>query len=136
MAVKRKLIGYYISGGKCLKAYNFYDKKKKRFLKQKKTATGRKILSKHKVYKKKSTCTKVLKKLKKKMEKRKKASKRFIKELNKKTSKRNKFGAKTCNVVAPFFGDYIPVNYRGWKWPGGGKLDMENQFLLRKPIKN
>ena len=132
MAVKRKLIGYYISGGKCLKAYNFYDKKKKRFLKQKKTATGRKILSKHKVYKKKSTCTKVLKKLKKKMEKRKKASKKLkkLKKLKKKLLKKNKFGEQACGSYLPFFDqDPVSINYKNWKFPPGS-----DDLLLRPTV--
>ena len=129
MAVKRKLIGYYISGGKCLKAYNFYDKKKKRFLKQKKTATGRKILSKHKVYKKKSTCTKFLKKLKKKMEKRKKASKK-LKKLKKKTSNRNRFGKEACGTYLPYFGDAIAINSKPWYLPAGN----HDSLLLRPTV--
>ena len=149
MAVKKKLIGYYSSGGKCRKAYNFYDRKKKRYLKQKKTATGRKILSKHRVYKKKSNCVKHIKSQQNKMTKKqpkhkmtkkqpkhkmtKKEENELLKDKYKKAKEyenRNAFGDNNCNVSAPYFGLDVSIPPRGWKWPGGGAADMFGQFEL------
>ena len=39
MVTNKKLIGYYISSNKCLKSYNFYDKKKHKYIKKKKLLT-------------------------------------------------------------------------------------------------
>ena len=153
MEPKRKLIGYYSSGGKCRKAYNFYDKNKKRYLKQKKTANGKKILSKHRVFKKKSNCVKHLKSQQNKMKKRLKRKSPKRKSTKRKSPKRkstkrsraltlkqkmaidskNKFGSETCHVLAPFHGQYVPFNNMGDLWPNGGIANMDGQFRRMQP---
>lgn len=105
MVKSKKVIGYYISKGRCLKAYVKYDAKKKKYSKKRYNSKNEE-LKKVKVYKKKSDCKKKLIKLK---EKKQKENKKVKKE---KKKKRNKFGNvnnKMCTNYAPYFDSLVPV---------------------------
>lgn len=108
MVKSKKAIGYYISKGRCLKAYVKYDAKKKKYSKKRYNSQN-KELKKVKVYKKKSDCKKKLMKLKeKKLKKLKKVTK--VKKVT--NVKRNRFGNvnnEMCTNYAPYFGSLVPV---------------------------
>jgi hypothetical protein len=79
MALKK--IGYYISKGRCVKAYSLKKKNRSGRLVNKKVNSRRKVLGKKtKVYKRKSSCMKVLK------SKRKSSRKKSVKRRRKRSS--------------------------------------------------
>ena len=88
MALKK--IGYYISKGRCVKAYSLKKKNRSGRLVNKKVNSRRKVLGKKtKVYKRKSSCMKVLK------SKRKSSRKKSVKRRRKRSSpkrRRSRFG--------------------------------------------
>tara|TARA_Y100000022_G_C13138317_1_gene323745 strand:- start:299 stop:733 length:435 start_codon:yes stop_codon:yes gene_type:complete len=107
MVKSKKAIGYYISKGRCLKAYIKYDAKKKKYSKKRYNSKNEE-LKKVKVYKKKSDCKKKIMKLKKTKDKGKKEKK----QKKVKNQKRNKFGNvnnEMCTNYAPYFGSLVPV---------------------------
>ena len=124
MVAKRKLVGYYLSKtGKVLKAYKVLYKKGKR------NSKGIKLSKKVRVYKLKSKVPKKRKSPKRKSPKRKSPKKHKNPKKHKSPKKRkNKFGSEPCYISAPFFKDNVPINSRGWKWPGGGAKDSVGQF--------
>ena len=127
-----KHIGYYISKGKCLKAYVKLNKKTNKYSKKRVNYKGKSLKKGCKLYKTKSKCMKKLKSMKKT----KKQNKKTKKKVNK---KKNKFGE--CTYSVPFFGQFVPTvakNVHGtnntgystskWMWPcPPGALVLDNQ---------
>jgi len=124
MAIKRKQIGYYISKGKCLKAYNIYSKETNKYSKKRRTGNGRKLSKNVKIFKKKSDCLKKIKNLENKKSPKRKSPKR-----------KTKFGSDDCGLNAPWFGNMIPQNpLVNWKWPSpGANALIKQQYRYNKP---
>ena len=124
MEPKRKLVGYYLSKtGKVLKAYKVLHKKGKRNYK------GKKLSKKVRVYKLKSKVPKKRKSPKRKSPKRKSPKRKSTKR--KSPKRKTKFGSEPCNISAPFFGQNVPKNPLGWKWPGGPVKTSVGQFYYK-----
>ena len=124
MEPKRKLVGYYLSKtGKVLKAYKVLHKKGKRNYK------GKKLSKKVRVYKLKSKVPKKRKSPKRKSPKRKSPKRKSTKR--KSPKRKTKFGSEPCKISAPFFGQNVPINPHGWKWPGGPVQDSVGQFYYK-----
>lgn len=143
MVKSRKAIGYYISKGKCLKAYVKYDAKKKKYSKKRYNSKNNE-LKKIKVYKKKSECKAKILKLKQKKVKLTKPRK--VKKITK--PKKNKFGNpnnEMCTNYAPYFGNLIPVispyisgtpetgfSSVSAHWPKGMAKQLHKQLYIQK----
>ena len=121
MALKK--IGYYISKGRCVRAY-LLTKKDKRGKKVTKKVNylGKPIKKGTKIYKTKAQCKKVIvKKAQIKAQKAKvRAKKEQLKARKTKSrtsviSKRSKFGEKhQCAYALPYFGDMVPSVSKTW----------------------
>ena len=92
MTIKRKSIGYYVSRGKCNKAYKLQNPKTKKYSGNRVNSSNRKLRKGTHVFKTKELCIKFLKRMLKKVVKKvdKKVDKKVV---NKNKSKINKFGA-------------------------------------------
>ena len=129
-----KHIGYYISKGKCVKAYSLKKKNRAGKLVTKRVNYKGKSLKKGtRVYKSKTACKKALKR------KNKKSPKKNLK----KSPKRNHFG-KQCYYNVPYFGNYIPsiakmwsgtsntgITSSSWRWPHASKIDKQQGGWLK-----
>ena len=135
-----KKIGYYISKGKCLKAYKMkkMNKRTKRMVTKRVNYRGKILKKGTKVFKNKRDCEKMLKKMMKKTQK--KETKSKAKRSKAKHSKRSKFGQE-CYYSAPYFGNFVPlianvasgtqntgITSRAWAMPtppGAKAIDMQ-----------
>lgn len=125
-----KKIGYYISKGKCLKAYKMkkMNKRTKRMATKRVNYRGKTLRKGIKVFKNKRDCEKMLKKMMKKTQK--KVTKSKAKRTKRTKAKRSKFGQE-CSYSVPYFGGFNPSVAKigsAWKWPtppGAKAIDMQ-----------
>lgn len=132
-----KKIGYYISKGKCLKAYKMkkMNKRTKRMVTKRVNYRGKTLRKGIKVFKNKRNCEKMLKKMMKKTQKKETKSK-----AKRTKAKRSKFGQE-CHYSVPYFGNFVPsvakvasgtqktgITSYAWGWPsppGAKAIDMQ-----------
>ena len=142
MADKKK-IGYYVSRGKCVKAYKLQNPKTKKYTGKRVSESGRKLKEATRVFKTKALCMKyIAKKQKSKAKPVKRQAKKVGKKVAKKVAKKsrmNKFGQE-CAYSVPYFGDMVPsvgkywsgtpsssVTSSAWRWPSPGALAFDTQ---------
>ena len=130
MALKK--IGYYISKGKCLKAFAMKKRSRSgRMVTKKVNYRGKAIKKGTKIHKTKRDCMKILKR---KMEKkrRKSSPKRKSRKSKKVNKRKSRFGAaNSCGTYGvPYFGQFVPsiskavsgtpatgLSSSAWAWP-------------------
>jgi len=130
MALKKA--GYYISKGRCVRAYHMkkYNRKSKKYVKKLVNYKKKAIKKGTKIYKSKTECTKEInrKKVKK--------SRPKVKKVRK-----TRFGQdKTCAYSVPFFGNMVPSIAKSWSgtpnsgfssiawaWPQPGAFKLDTQ---------
>jgi hypothetical protein len=138
MADKKK-IGYYVSRGKCVKAYKLQNPKTKKYTGKRVSESGRKLKEGTRVFKTKALCMKYI--AKKEKSKAKKVSSKPVKKRAKKVAKKlrmNKFGQ--CAYSVPYFGGMVPsvgkywsgtpetgITSGAWAWPSPGALSLDKQ---------
>ena len=141
--MNKKKIGYFISKGKCVKAYSMVKINKKTGKKSVKKVnySGKKIKKGTKIFKRKSDCLKRLRKAKKgKKTRRSPKRTRRTRRSPKRTRRKSKFGNKSCYYEVPYFGTMVPsigkswsgippsITSSAWKWPtppGAGTIDEQ-----------
>ena len=126
--MNKKKIGYFISKGKCVKAYLMVKINKRTGKKSVKKVnySGKTIRKGTKIFKKKFDCLKRLRKSKK-TKKAKKTKRKSVKKRSPKRTKKSKFGEKNCYYNVPYFGTMCPsvaktwsgpqITSSAWKWP-------------------
>ena len=133
-----KSIGYYISKGKCIKAYSLKKKSRSGKIVTKKVNYKKNPIKKGtKIFKTKKECVKVIKRKMKKMKKKKLSPKRKV------NKHRTRFGKESCGNLTygvPYFGSMVPsisktfsgtpgnFSSTAWAWPTPrGSLSIDRQ---------